>query len=29
LYLDTSAYLCILLGEDGATRLSTETAGVS
>lgn len=27
LYLDTSAYLCILLGEDGAARLSEETAG--
>jgi hypothetical protein len=27
LYLDTSAYLCILLREDGATRLSEETAG--
>lgn len=25
LYLDTSAYLCILLGEDGADRLSAET----
>lgn len=27
LYLDTSAYLCILLAEDGAGRLSHETAG--
>ena len=27
LYLDTSAYLCILLGEDGSDRLSAETAG--
>ena len=27
LYLDTSAYLCILLAEDGAKRLSKETAG--
>jgi hypothetical protein len=27
LYLDTSAYLCILLGEEGAARLSEETAG--
>jgi hypothetical protein len=26
LYLDTSAYLCILLGESGAARLSEETA---
>jgi hypothetical protein len=26
LYLDTSAYLCILLGEDGWERLSEETA---
>ena len=25
LYLDTSAYLCILLGEDGSDRLSRET----
>ena len=25
LYLDTSAYLCILLGEEGAERLSRET----
>jgi predicted nucleic acid-binding protein len=25
LYIDTSAYLCILLGEDGAERLSKET----
>ena len=27
LYLDTSGYLCILLGEDGADRLSEETDG--
>jgi len=27
LYLDTSAYLCILLGDAGAQRLSEETAG--
>ena len=27
LYLDTSAYLCVLLGEDGSKRLSDETAG--
>ena len=27
LYLDTSAYLCMLLAEDGAERLSAETAG--
>ena len=26
LYLDTSAYLCILLGEDGSERLVKETA---
>lgn len=26
-YLDTSAYLCILLAEDGARRLSAELAG--
>ena len=26
-YLDTSAYLCILLAEEGAQRLSEETAG--
>jgi hypothetical protein len=26
LYIDTSAYLCILLGEDGSERLSDETA---
>ena len=25
LYLDTSAYLCILFGEDGSDRLSAET----
>jgi hypothetical protein len=27
LYLDTSAYLCILLAEDGSERLSEETGG--
>jgi hypothetical protein len=27
LYFDTSAYLCILLGEDGSERLSEETEG--
>lgn len=27
LYIDTSAYLCMLLAEDGADRLSAETAG--
>lgn len=27
LYLDTSAYLCILLGDDGWERLSEDTAG--
>lgn len=27
LYIDTSAYLCMLLGDEGAERLSTETAG--
>ena len=27
LYLDTSAYLCVLLGEEGSDRISTETAG--
>lgn len=27
LYLDTSAYLCVLLAEEGAGRLSDETAG--
>jgi predicted nucleic acid-binding protein len=27
LYLDTSAYLCILLAEDGSDKLSEETAG--
>ena len=27
LYLDTSAYLCILLGEEGSERLSEDTAG--
>ena len=26
LYLDTSAYLCVLLGEAGSSRLSAETA---
>lgn len=26
-YLDTSAYLCVLLGESGAERLSQQTAG--
>jgi hypothetical protein len=26
-YLDTSAYLCILLGEDGSDRLSNATGG--
>ena len=26
-YLDTSAYLCMLLGEDGGDRLAAETAG--
>ena len=26
LYVDTSAYLCILLGEEGSERLSRETA---
>ncbi len=26
-YLDTSAYLCMLLREDGADRLATETRG--
>jgi hypothetical protein len=26
-YLDTSAYLCLLLGEDGSKRLSKETDG--
>ena len=29
LYLDTSAYLCILLGEDGWERLSEDTVGVT
>jgi hypothetical protein len=29
LYLDTSAYLCILLAEAGAERLSAETAGAA
>ena len=27
LYVDTSAYLCVLLAENGAERLSRETAG--
>ena len=27
LYVETSAYLCMLLAEDGADRLSAETAG--
>jgi hypothetical protein len=27
LYVDTSAYLCILLAEEGADRLSAESAG--
>jgi hypothetical protein len=27
LYVDTSAYLCILLGEDGSERLSNATSG--
>lgn len=27
LYVDSSAYLCMLLSEDGAERLSAETAG--
>lgn len=27
LYLDTSAYLCVLLNEEGADRLSAESAG--
>ena len=27
LYLDTSAYLCILLGEEGSARLAKETDG--
>jgi hypothetical protein len=27
LYLDTSAYLCILLAEDGSGQLSSDTAG--
>jgi hypothetical protein len=27
LYIDTSAYLCMLLSEEGADRLSAETAG--
>jgi predicted nucleic acid-binding protein len=26
-YLDTSAYLCMLLGEEGSDRLTAETAG--
>lgn len=27
LYVDTSAYLCVVLSEDGSARLSTESAG--
>lgn len=27
LYIDTSAYLCMLLADEGAERLSSETAG--
>ena len=27
MYVDTSAYLCMLLGEDGSKRLSAETDG--
>jgi hypothetical protein len=27
LYVDTSAYLCVLLGEDGAERVSSESDG--
>ena len=27
LYVDTSAYLCVLLSEDGADRVSAESAG--
>ena len=27
LYLDTSAYLCVLLGEDGATAIANESGG--
>ena len=29
LYLDTSAYLCVLLGEDGATAIANETRGAA
>ena len=29
LYLDTSAYLCVLLGEEGATAIASETAGAT
>lgn len=29
LYLDTSAYLCIVLGDAGATQLSKETRGAT
>ena len=29
LYLDTSAYLCVLLGEDGATTIVNETRGAA
>jgi hypothetical protein len=29
LYIDTSAYLCVLLGEDGATAIAHETRGAA
>jgi hypothetical protein len=29
LYLDTSAYLCVLLGEDGAQAITKETSGAT
>lgn len=29
LYLDTSAYLCVLLGEEGAQAIAAETAGAT
>jgi hypothetical protein len=29
LYLDTSAYLCVLLGEDGATSIANESRGAA
>ena len=29
LYLDTSAYLCVLLGEDGATAIANESRGAA